>query len=89
MQVAYSSLLGVEIDPDTRDTCTNQTGREVTKKFISKYLTGVDTTPSIVEPCIVAVSLYEFCRLCSVDSYNAMLVYVVLMESVHILYRNP
>ncbi|XP_065897172.1 peroxisomal sarcosine oxidase-like isoform X2 [Dysidea avara] len=44
---------GVEIDPDARDADTNQKGIEETKKFISRYLTGVSTTISIVEPCIV------------------------------------
>ena len=36
---------------------------EVTKKFISEYLTGVSTTPSIVEPCIMAVSYFMLCSM--------------------------
>ena len=58
VQIAYAAIHGVEVDPDSRDACTNQNGIEVTKKFISEYLTGVSTTPSIVEPCIVAVSCF-------------------------------
>jgi len=57
IQVSYWSSYGVEVDPDFRDANTSQTGVESIKKFISKYLTRVRTTPSIVEPCIVTVSV--------------------------------
>ena len=69
VQVAYAAIHGVEVDPDSRDANTNQEGREVTKKFISEYLTGVSTTPSIVEPCIVAVSLY--CTIVTIPSSSS------------------
>ena len=59
LQVDYRGTLGVEVDPDTRDASISQRGIEVTKKFISKYLTGVSTTPSIVEPCILTVSCFR------------------------------
>ena len=49
---------GVDIDPDARDAdTTNHKGIEETKKFISQYLMGISTTPSIVEPCILTVSV--------------------------------
>ena len=64
LQVNYRSHHGgVEIDPDARDADTNQKGIEETKKFISRYLTGVSTTISIVEPCIVTVSNF-YIQIC-------------------------
>ena len=48
---------GIEVDPDARDAdTTNQKGVEETKKFITQYLLGISTAPSIVEPCILTVS---------------------------------
>ncbi|XP_065897170.1 peroxisomal sarcosine oxidase-like [Dysidea avara] len=45
---------GIEVDPDARDAdTTNQKGVEETKKFITQYLLGISTAPSIVEPCIL------------------------------------
>ena len=56
MQVSYKSRYGVEVDPDSRDAKVTQDGIEITKKFITKYFTGISATPSVVEPCIVTVS---------------------------------
>ena len=58
-QVCYRSGDGVEVDPEFRDANTSQKGIEVAKRFISKYTTGISTTPSIVEPCIVTVSILQ------------------------------
>ncbi|XP_065897175.1 peroxisomal sarcosine oxidase-like isoform X2 [Dysidea avara] len=55
VKISYRSKYGVEVDPDARDAKVTQDGIEITKKFISKYCTGISTTPSVVEPCIVTV----------------------------------
>ena len=51
------SCIGVEVDPDSRDANASQEGIEAMKRFISKHTTGVSTTPSIVEPCMLTVSI--------------------------------
>ena len=57
LQISYRSSNEVEVDPDCRDANTSQEGIEAMKRFISKYATGVSSTPSIVEPCILTVSV--------------------------------
>ena len=59
LQISYWSCSGVEVDPDCRDANISQEGIEAIKRFISKYTTGVSSTPSIVEPCMLTVSILQ------------------------------
>ena len=65
MQVNYNSDDGgTDVDPDARDAdTTDQKGVEETKKFITQYLRGISTTPSIVEPCVLTVSVDQWLSL--------------------------
>ena len=58
LQISYRSCNEVEVDPDCRDANPSQDGIEAMKRFISKHTTGVSTTPSIVEPCMLMVSVW-------------------------------